>query len=673
LARSLSIGEDLFVKKNVTLNILGGQTINNGNFTVAKESSTFLTGLLDVDKTANIDGATTLQSTLDVKNGSATHLTGLLDVDQTLNVDGAAELQSTLDVKNGAATHLSGDLDVDGSLNVDGAFVLNNTMSVAGDANFFGSVTVNDVKPTHLTGLLDVDTTLNVDGATDLNSTLSVDGATDLNSSLNVDGTTNLNAALNVNNGAATHMTGALDVDTTLNVDGVANMQSALNVNNAAATHLTGTLTVDQATTLNGALNANGQMTISANVPGGDGSYGAYPLRVQGSEQGIAIKLTAGTPDNSNNFITFFNSSGGAVGRIEGETTSEATSDPEFIFTNSILVAEEVKAGVNVGTSFIPVTVGGIGVSAGPCGACIAAAAADLVLASANLAAYNVFTLENLGVTYQSGSADYAEWLERSNSAERITAGDIVGVNGGKISKYTNGAQQFLVISTKPAILGNMPSAGQEKLYEKVAFMGQIPVKVRGVVISGDYILPSGLNDGTGIAVSRDEIKPAQYRQIVGVAWSNAVIQGGISTVNMAIGLNANDVADLAVKQEQKLSELENKFNTLESRMLALEKGEKTAPSPSTAAPVVPAVQKSQTRYDLLASNMPSELSDEVMDEAMKYLENSYRDHGIDVKKHPGLDRLFADAGFRANMIRKAQATYKESYKAILKAAKSKN
>jgi nitrous oxide reductase len=79
-------------------------------------------------------------------------------------------------------------------------------------------------------------------------------------------------------------------------------------------------------------------------------------------------------------------------------------------------------------------------------------AAADLALATANLVAFNVFATQNIGVTYSSGSADYAEWLERSNPAEKITPGDIVGVYGGKVTKYTGDAHQLMVISTKPAI-----------------------------------------------------------------------------------------------------------------------------------------------------------------------------------------------------------------------------
>ena len=566
----------------------------------------------------NTDGGTTVNGgPLTVANASPTALTG------TLNVTGATDLASTL--------------------NTVGATTLRNTLDVYGATN--------------------LNNTLNTLGATTLRSTLGVSAATNLGSTLNAQGATTLRSTLGV--------TGATDLASTLNTVGATTLRGILGVTGAAT--LENSLTVAGATTLNNELAANGQVTINANASGGDASYAAYPLRVQGSDQGIAIKLNAGTPNNDNNFVTFFNSSGNAVGRIEGETAVEAISDPQYIFDNALLVAEEIKAGVNVGLSTIPVVVAGLGASAGPCGACIAMAAVDLVLATANLVGYNVFTLQNLGVTYQSGSADYAEWLERSKASEKISAGDIVAVNGGKISKYTVGAQQFMVISTKPAVLGNMPPAGQESAYEKVAFMGQIPVKVRGIVLSGDYILPSGLNDGTGIAVSPKGIKADQYKQIVGVAWSESLVEGGFARVNMAIGLNANDVSTLAVEQEKKIKALESKFSSLESRLIMLEGG--VAAQPVTplivAEPAKVAQAKELTRYELLAKNMPAELNDKVMMDAIASLKDAYAKQGISFKANPGLNRLFTDASFQAEVVRKSQDKYKASYQSILE--KSRN
>ncbi|HRF40734.1 MAG TPA: hypothetical protein PK198_18210, partial [Saprospiraceae bacterium] len=124
-----------------------------------------------------------------------------------------------------------------------------------------------------------------------------------------------------------------------------------------------------------------------------------------------------------------------------------------------------------------------------------------------------------------------------------------------------------------------------EALFEKVAFMGQIPVKVRGQVNIGDFILPSGFNDGTGMAVSPQRISPGQYRQIVGVAWSATPAGSKLAYINMAIGLNNNDIAKLVEEQQneieklnQEVTDLKNDFAALNRRLAALESGKPIAP-----------------------------------------------------------------------------------------------
>ena len=107
------------------------------------------------------------------------------------------------------------------------------------------------------------------------------------------------------------------------------------------------------------------------------------------------------------------------------------------------------------------------------------------------------------GVSYKSSGSDFAEWLPRLEGEERIEAGDIVGVFEGRISRKTAGANQVMVISKAPIVLGNSPPESEEHLYEKVAFVGQAPAKVRGPVKAGDYIIASGLNDGTSVASHR--------------------------------------------------------------------------------------------------------------------------------------------------------------------------
>lgn len=587
--------------------------------------------------------------------------------------DGDINIANSLNVGNnvdiGNDLHVGNDtfLDNNVEMNIDGGATINRgDFTVDGITNLNNTLNVNNASPTNLSGAL------TVDGDTNLNSLLNVNNAspTTLTGLLNVDGATSLNDILNVSGnvllnsgpGSTTTINGVTNINAVTNVNSFLNAGSQVNLNTSG-----GATTIFGATTINNTSDLKGQVTISTNVGGGQGSYGAYPLRVEGSQQGIAIKLTAGTPNNSNNFVTFFNSGGGAVGRIEGETIAEHASSPQFIYDEAILIATEVKAGVNVGLSAIPVVVGGLIASTGPCGACIAMAVADLALATANLVAFNVFELTNLGVTYESGSADYAEWLERINPNEQISAGDIVSVNGGKISKFTGNARQFMVISTKPAILGNMPRSGQESLYEKVAFMGQIPVKVRGIVYLGDYIIPSGKNDGIGIAVSPDDIKAEQYSQIVGVAWSESVMNGGIGLINLAIGLNNNDMARLAVQQDKKISSIEQKFESLEARLNAIENGEAVVPV------VADVPTKKLSKYEIAVANMPAELNDEVMEEAMQLIEERYKAKGLNIADHPGLDKLLNDSAFRAETIRKTKASYKATYQSYLQIIKNQN
>jgi hypothetical protein len=139
------------------------------------------------------------------------------------------------------------------------------------------------------------------------------------------------------------------------------------------------------------------------------------------------------------------------------------------------------------------------------------------------------------GVKYMTQGADYAEYLQKSDLKETFEKGDIVGLVNGKISKTTRGAQQVMVRSTAASVAGNWP--GKDKLheYELISFFGQVPVKIRGAVRKGDYILPSGFNDGTGIAVAPESILPSQFDSVVGTAWDESSLTG-IKLVKTAVG-----------------------------------------------------------------------------------------------------------------------------------------
>ncbi|NJO40788.1 MAG: hypothetical protein HC769_02695 [Cyanobacteria bacterium CRU_2_1] len=173
---------------------------------------------------------------------------------------------------------------------------------------------------------------------------------------------------------------------------------------------------------------------------------------------------------------------------------------------------------------------------------------------------------------FVSGSGDYAEYLPRLHPEETIAPGDIVGVVAGKITKTIAGAHQVMAISDRPIVVGNMPQKDQEALYEKVAFIGQVPINVRGNVRAGDYIIPSGKNDGTGIAIAPDQITPEAYVLVVGRAWE-ASEEEGIKRVNTVVGLPAHyphleELVATVQAQQAEIEALKAELNSLKALLL---------------------------------------------------------------------------------------------------------
>jgi hypothetical protein len=138
------------------------------------------------------------------------------------------------------------------------------------------------------------------------------------------------------------------------------------------------------------------------------------------------------------------------------------------------------------------------------------------------------------GVQFASPEADYAEYLPKI-SDENLRPGDVVGVFNGQVSRVTAGARSVRVISSRPIVAGNFPGLEQLNAFGLVAFMGQVPVRVRGVVRAGDYLIASGFQDGTAVAITASlVVNPAQ---IIGQAWT-ATDAEGESTVNAIVGMS---------------------------------------------------------------------------------------------------------------------------------------
>ena len=164
----------------------------------------------------------------------------------------------------------------------------------------------------------------------------------------------------------------------------------------------------------------------------------------------------------------------------------------------------------------------------------------------------------NGGVFYGTTNGDFAECLERKSQNDTFLAGEIVGVSEGKISHQIHSTDQVMVITDQAAVLGNMPKGKSEgdSGYEHVSFIGQIPTRVRGPVQSGDWIVPSGDDDGIGIAVSTHALTLSH--KIVGQAWESSS-DPGVKRINTAVGLDQSEVLKHIIKSQQdQIDELRN-------------------------------------------------------------------------------------------------------------------
>jgi len=170
------------------------------------------------------------------------------------------------------------------------------------------------------------------------------------------------------------------------------------------------------------------------------------------------------------------------------------------------------------------------------------------------------------GVMYGTSGADFAECLPRLSEEDIIEDGDIIGVVESSISHNTTDAIQLMVITDRPAVLGNQKSE-DSPLDEKVSFIGHVPVKVVGSVQQGDWIVPSGLHDGIGIALSPEEL--TLEHRIVGRAWETN-LDPKLKKVNCAVGLDQSEAKDVVLKNMQgQIVDLQSQIDELRKVVLS--------------------------------------------------------------------------------------------------------
>ncbi len=289
---------------------------------------------------------------------------------------------------------------------------------------------------------------------------------------------------------------------------------------------------------------------------------------------------------SSTNFINFLDASGNNRGSVQGQSYHDWTTSEDFIFSatgNALTIAQWVVA---LALSFATFECAALPTEL-PVAICtgIQLISNDVQYTEQIIQWFVQFAeVEgNLGVVYTSSSGDYAEYLRRADTTEQLSVGDIVGETNGLISKKTDGAQSVLSISRAPIVLGNTPPKGEERFYDKVGFLGQVPVKVRGEVNAGDFIIPSGFEDGTGVAVSPDAISPDQFTLVVGRAWTGSK-ELGIKYVTIAAGLNAKSMSEIMSREQGEIDSLKQvsifaneRLNLLEDAMLQTDPAQRAA------------------------------------------------------------------------------------------------
>ena len=127
----------------------------------------------------------------------------------------------------------------------------------------------------------------------------------------------------------------------------------------------------------------------------------------------------------------------------------------------------------------------------------------------------------NAAGSVNASGADYAEWVAWPDP--KPEPGTIVLHNGTP-----------MVVSSPETAAYTGGDVHKEGTAILLAFIGQVPVRVRGAVRKGDYILRG--DDGVGYAVADDKITFPQFRRAVGIAWE-ASLDDAVKRVMVAVGI----------------------------------------------------------------------------------------------------------------------------------------
>ena len=534
------------------------------------DGNSLLKGKLDINNDLNVGGntkiigeltvedKTLLNADLKVANSSVSELTG------DLSVEGKTTLKNSLDVTDSSSTNLTGSLDVGGNasfkgdLDLDGDLKLNNTISIESSNEKF-LATINNKDGGDGDGLLiKLGRTHSAwNGSSFVSAPMpTTEPYKELLELLRdlIDGKKKPEelTPLDIVKAAPTSMIAAAAQDVTNRITSEINkVMPKVNIPKIEVPRIQTprinfprqTVKVAGTTyTVTGGFTLANPQTIYPGetlFEGGDVPPDIPQINIPNlpdvPDIRIIVENVNNSLNNSNEYVRFEDKDGRRMGTIQAENLSEWR---DRTFLNDVYMLDLIASFVGLD----------------PLQAIIGANAA----ASNFLYEYNI-----LGVSYASGNGDYAEWLEREDHLEYLTAGDIVAVKGAKITKDLKDLEQVMVVSHKPIVLGNIPEEGKSHLGNNVAFMGQVPVKVIGPVSSGDYIIAHGEISGYGKAINPKEMISENFRFAVGRSWDTN-LNDGPKLINTVIGVHNGDWVNIFKRFESNQKKFEDKLNEFE-------------------------------------------------------------------------------------------------------------
>jgi hypothetical protein len=624
---SLTVGENVEVNGNS--DVVGNTTLTGLLSATEIVASNNITtqGSLTVDENVKVKG------NLDVVGD--TTMSGLLTAQENVRIAG---LENSTSKDKGALVIENGGLGVEGNITVGEDLTIDSNLLVKGKSEFVDNIITQ--------GTLTIKNNSNV-----AEKALKVYGGAEIGEDLTVKQNVFIESdenpsADNFTEKAALKVSGGATILGNLNVAGT------INGNSGAGIRSNGPMSVDVYSyftdpNLIGKLGGKGY--------GSSTNIDSYAFKIEGIDQGIAIKLSNPIIDQQasnkrgrattepahniiseeNKFITFFDPDGKSLGAITGQTLDQLKAGHDYkdterarvqgysvlAFRTAFAVEALIKTGIEtaiaiiqsaigvaesgatVSLSFIPgVGYSGFGAPVVTASEAVMAAvsagfkstsipmqvvnigfkvqsamkdiATHMLFAGIDISGIELNTrllkdLRNdVGVSYSSGSGDYAEYLELLDydDSTNITWGQVVGVKGGKISFNTDKVDKVMVVSMSPIVIGKQPKENSDLYkYKPVAFMGQVPVRLINKYDIGDYILPSGNHDGYAIAKKHSEMEIKDYSNIIGTCWSYT---HDPYIANVAVGINSNDVVGVIENHKTKIDKLSERLMILENLVL---------------------------------------------------------------------------------------------------------